>query len=210
MINKLFPPLTYSIINDNPIIEGYTIANPDDSSTSPINYLNELKLWQQSKVTIDVDDSSRWEITNLVCKNKSLYHIYHNNPYDISFLSNRIEVKEVETRCGDCNKYYQCVNCNSPCGTEGHFTYTNKAFLLPVKEDKGFTCSHPNCQCTAFCTHYKQPEIYPLTDNSIHIQFTNKTSYTIEEIKNAISVFVAGEQTLDTDPFEVIINALKK
>ena len=45
---------------------------------------------------------------------------------------------------------------------------------------------------------------------AIHIQFTNKKSYTIEEIENAISIFVAGEQTLDTDPFEVIINNLKK
>jgi len=222
MINKLFPPLTYSIINDNTIIEGYTIEKPDDSSTSPINYLNELKLWQQSKVTIDVDDSSRWEITNLVCKNKSLYNIHHNNPYDISFLADRIEVKEVETRCGDCNKYYQCVECNSPCGTEGHFTYTNKAFLIPEKED--ITNEVPpiimldwnKLSLDQMVEHLRRNLMFSSSGDAkciyhlIDFYDTHQKSYTIEQIKDAIAVFVAGEQTLDTDPFEVIINNLKK
>lgn len=79
-----------------------------------------------------------------------------------------------------------------------------RAFLLPVKEDNGFTCSHPNCQCTAFCTHYKQPEIYPLTNTEV--TFNTEKSYTIEEIEKAIDMSVLENYQIEILKREIINN----
>lgn len=198
MTNKLFPPLIYSIISGEPVVEGYTMNKPFLGHI-PIIHNLDYKEWQQSKVAIKADGS----IFEYLYINTHLWKWNDNlTIINIDFLADRIEVKEVETRCGDCNKYYQCVECNSPCGTEGHSTYTNKAFLMPEKELKAgvvHTTKYPY-QNTNNEAHDRN-----LIDNMVKNEL-----YTIEEIKSAISVFVAGEQTLDTDPFEVIINNLKK
>jgi hypothetical protein len=38
-----------------------------------------------------------------------------------------------EIKCGDANKFYRCVTCDSPCGSEGHFIEEEE----PVKKDGG-------------------------------------------------------------------------
>lgn len=109
---------------------------------------------------------------------------------NISELSDRIEVR-------NCTKYINTESYSVP-------VVCKRAFLLPVKEwadTKDFTWKDAT-------EEEIQSEALPSLTEKYGKSF--EKSYTIEEIKNAISIFVAGEQTLDTDPFEVIINNLKK
>lgn len=39
------------------------------------------------------------------------------NAIEYAILKDKVE----EVKCGDCNKFYRCTTCDSPCDSDGHF-----------------------------------------------------------------------------------------
>lgn len=61
--------------------------------------------------------------------------------------------------CGEADKFYNCVTCGSPCGTEGHyieelFQYKDKTYKI----DKFAEMKHPTTREWVDCVVYTQKE----------------------------------------------------
>lgn len=69
-----------------------------------------------------------------------------------------------EVLCGKANKFYRCVTCDAPCGSEGHYievTEESKQETLNVKQNTHFVdFSNPNAdKITSASTLVKQEKI---------------------------------------------------
>ena len=177
---KLYKPLSYSIKDGEPIIEGYTMKKPEainrnehgffNTVLDKLNYKQNIKLWKQSKVTVKVDQESRTLIAENIVDAGEISGIIWGKVYNIDFLADRIEVRTE----------WLGIDRGNP-----------KAFLLPGKEDIFIP---------------KDAEVKTYIDNPL--VHTSKHSYTIEEIEKAIDgMNIIGDRGYFK---EQIINNLKK
>ncbi|MBK9479895.1 MAG: hypothetical protein IPN99_13830 [Bacteroidetes bacterium] len=65
-----------------------------------------------------------------------------------------------EIKCGDCNKFYRCVNCDEPCGSEGHWltlarigeiSKITESFLKRRKSQKCSSCEIDEVITDGYC-----------------------------------------------------------
>lgn len=180
MTNKLFPPITYSIQNGEPIIEGYTLEKPILPMHSFQNDNRYIK-WQQSKVAVKVDG----RLSSLINIEIGFTIQQMDANVNIDFLADRIEVREERILLAKSGGYREGLMIEPATFIDGKpYKVTYKAFLLLVKED-----NFPNIASAL------RKGINPM--------------YTIEEIEKAIDELPFSQVLRNTIKVDVI-NNLKK
>ena len=193
MTNKLFPPLTYSIQNGEPIIEGYTTELPlkenENGGILPTTIEEQEKMykWQQSKVAVKVDKGSVKEFrrhayltyseTMEVDSFSEIDKTIANKGINIDFLADRIYLHEV--------------------GIDSVFTTT--AFILPEKKEVECDgkCAPNECLCE--WEDMSEEQIKPEALPSLQAKYkgTLEKLYSIEQIEKATNdELISAEQTI--------------